>query len=179
MTQSFSTPKGEISIRMATPEDAALLRELRLESLTMHPEAFSADVCMTAAEDTVIWAGRIAEYAEKVSGAIYIAETGGQIIGMAGIGRGHWPKTHHSGTLWGVTVKSGWRGYQIGEQLVNGCIEWAKENGVTVVKLGVNISNIPAIHCYSQCGFTIYGVEPKVIYYADAFYDELLMAKLI
>jgi ribosomal protein S18 acetylase RimI-like enzyme len=179
MNQLFSTPKGDITIRMAIPEDADLLRELRLEALKMHPEAFAADVDMTVAEDAGVWAERIAQYAEKVSAVICIAETNVQLIGMVGISRGHWPKTRHSGTLWGVYVKSEWRGYHLGEELVKGCIEWAKENGVSVVKLGVNISNIPGIRCYHHCGFTIYGIEPKVIYYADAYYDELLMVKLI
>jgi ribosomal protein S18 acetylase RimI-like enzyme len=179
MNQLFSTPKGDITIRMVVPEDAALLREMRVEALKMHPEAFAADVDMAAAEDAGGWAGRIAQYAEKVSAVICIAETNVQLIGMLGISRGHWPKTRHSGTLWGVYVKSEWRGYHIGEELVNSCIEWAKENGVSVVILGVNISNIPAIHCYHRCGFATCGVEPKVIYYADAYYDELLMVMLI
>ena len=104
MAQLLSTPKGDITIRIATPENAALLRELRLEALSMHPEAFAADVSMTEAEGADVWAERIADYVKNESTAISIAEYVGQLIGMAGIGRGHWPKTRHSSILWGVYV---------------------------------------------------------------------------
>jgi RimJ/RimL family protein N-acetyltransferase len=179
MTTSLSTPEGEITIRIATVEDSASLLELRLEALAMHPEAFAADVNLTAAEDARVWVERITEYAEKVSAAICIAETGGQLIGMVGIGRGHWPKTRHSGTLWGVYVKPEWRGYHIGEAMVNGCVEWAIENNTTVVYLGVTVSNSTAVQCYTRCGFMEYGIQPKVIFYNGIYYDELLMVKLL
>jgi RimJ/RimL family protein N-acetyltransferase len=48
-----------------------------------------------------------------------------------------------------------------------------------VVKLGVITTNTPAIRCYARCGFTVYGIDPKVIYYDGVFYDELLMARPI
>ena len=95
--------------------------------------------------------------------AIRIACSGDDLIGMSGIVRGHWPKTRHNGTLWGVYVKPKWRGYHIGEAIVNGCIKWAKENNLTVVSLGVTISNVSAIRCYARCGFKEYGTSPKAI----------------
>jgi ribosomal protein S18 acetylase RimI-like enzyme len=179
MTNHLSTPKGEVNIRIATIEDATSLLALRLEALSMHPEAFAADVEKTAAGGEKAWAELITEYANTKSGAIVIARAGDELIGMSGIVRGHWPKTKHSGSLWGVYVKPDWREYKIGKAIVNYCIEWAIDNGVSVVNLGVNISNIPAIRCYSRCGFTIYGVEPKVIYHNCVYYDELLMVKIL
>jgi RimJ/RimL family protein N-acetyltransferase len=152
---------------------------LRLEALSLHPEAFAADVEMTAAEGAEIWAERIAEYAATKSSAICIAFAGDKLVGMTGIGRGHWPKTRHIATIWGVYVNQDWRGLHIGEQLLNGCTEWAIVNGVKVINLGVNISNVPAIRCYSRCGFTLYGIEPKAICHNGIYYDEMLLAKLI
>ncbi len=138
-----------------------------------------ADAEMTAAEGAETWAERIGGYAEANSGAISIALAGDTLVGMTGIGRGHWPKTHHFATIWGVYVNQDWRGFHIGEQLLNGCCEWAEESGISVINLGVNISNVPAIRCYSHCGFTIYGIEPRTICHNGTYYDELLMAKLI
>jgi len=89
MTLQLSTPKGNITIRIASSKDAALLRELRLEALSMHPEAFAADVAMTAAEGADVWAERLADYARNESTVICVAEYDRQLIGMAGIGRGH------------------------------------------------------------------------------------------
>src|SRR4030065_1784935 len=110
MITSLSTPKGEIIIRIATPEDAASLLELRLEALSTDPEAFAADVEKTAADGVDAWLKLITENAKTQSGAIIIACVGADLIGMSGIDPGHWPKTRHSGTVWSVYVNPDWRG---------------------------------------------------------------------
>jgi RimJ/RimL family protein N-acetyltransferase len=179
MTPHLSAPKGEISVRTANVEDAAPLLALRLEALAMHPEAFAADVDKTAAEGEKEWVECINKYANTKSGAIMIARGRDELIGMSGIVRGHWPKTQHCGNLWGVYVKPDWRGYKIGEAIVTGCIEWAIQNNLTVVTLGVTNSNTAAIRCYTRCGFKAYGTAPKAIFYDGTYYDDLMMVKLI
>jgi len=179
MTTQLSTPKGEVSIRIAIIEDAASLLALRLEALVMHPEAFAADVDKTALDGEKVWVERIIEYNNTKSGAIIIARGGDELIGMSGIVRGHWPKTQHSGSLWGVYVKPGWRGYKIGEAIVDGCIDWAIENKLTVITLGVTSSNTSAIRCYAHCGFEAYGIAPKAIFLDGIYYDDIMMFKLI
>jgi RimJ/RimL family protein N-acetyltransferase len=179
MNSTKSEPADQINIRLAAPQDAKLVRELRLEALAMHLDAFAADYDLTKAEGAEVWAERISSYAENKTSTICIAEAQETMIGMTGIGRGHWPKTNHFGTIWGVYVKPGWRGHHIAERLINGCIEWAKDNGISMVNLGVNVSNIAAIRCYSRCGFTVYGIEPKTIFYQGVYIDELLMYKQI
>ncbi len=145
----------------------------------MHPEAFSADLEMTAAEGPDVWAERIYGYTASKSGGICVELTGDNLVGMIGIGRGHWPKTQQFGTILGVYVNHDWRGHHITVQMLNRCIDWAKKNGIRVIKLGVNISNIAAICAYSRSGFTVYGVEPRSIFYNGDYYDELLMARLL
>jgi ribosomal protein S18 acetylase RimI-like enzyme len=175
----LSTPKGDITIRIATAEDVASLLVLRLEALTMHPEAFAADVDKTVADGEKVWVERIIEYSHTKSGAIIIACLADELIGMSGIVRGHWPKTRHSGSLWGVYVKPDLRGYKIGAAIVNGCIDWAIENKLSVITLGVTSSNAAAIRCYARGGFTVYGTELKTIYLNGIYYDELLMSKIL
>ena len=143
------------------------------------PEAFAADFAMTAAEGAKVWAERLTEYARNESTVICVAEYIGQLIGMAGIGRGHWPKTRHSSVLWGVYVKPDWRGWHIAEAIIDECSNWAHEHGVMVVKLGVITTNASAIRCYSRCGFKVYGTDPMSNYYDGVYYDELLMVKLL
>ena len=179
MRNAFTTPKGIISIQASEPDDAALVRELRLESLSKHPEVFAADYDSTAEESVEVWAERITKYATGNKGLISIALNGNQLIGMTGVVRGNHPKTQHIGTIWGVYVKADFRGFHIAEALINKCISWAQSQGLVSLKLGVIITNISAICCYSRCGFTTYGIDPKVIYYNGVFYDELLMAKQI
>jgi len=102
-----------------------------------------------------------------------------ELIGMAGIIRGHWPKTRHFGTVWGVYVEPGWRGYKIAEAMVNAISEWATAHEMTVIYLGVTVSAKAAIRCYARCGFTEYGIEPKAIYYHGNYFDQALMVKLL
>lgn len=96
---------------------------------------------------------------------------------MAGLTCGRWPKTRHSGTIWGVYVNAEWRGHGIAEVLLRGCCAWAQARGLAVVKLGVVTTNASAIRCYARCGFTVYGIEPKVIFWDGVLHDELLMAR--
>lgn len=145
----------------------------------MHPEAFAADIDRTAADGAKVWMERIIDYADTHSGMIKIACAGDELIGMSGIVRGHWPKTMHSGKLWGVYVKLDWRGNKIGAALINGCVEWAIENNLVVVTLGVTNSNQAAIQFYVHCGFEDYGIEPKAIHYNNEYYDDMLMFMMI
>lgn len=46
-----------------------------------------------------------------------------------------------------------------------------------IVKLAIVTTNTPTIRCYVRCGFSVYGIEPRAIYYDGVFYHELLMVK--
>lgn len=179
MSSLLNTPHGPVAIRRAEVEDAARLRALRLEGLRDAPVAFAADYDRSAAELVERWVQRINEYAQGSQSVIYVAEAGEQLVGMTGLGRGHWRKTEHGGVIWGVYVQPEWRGLHIAEALIEACIAWGKALGMTVVKLGVMTGNAPAIRCYLRCGFSVYGVDPQAICYNGVTYDELLMAKVI
>jgi len=179
MPQVLSTPKGDITIRIATQADATELFKLRMEALTFHPEAFAADVEMTKTRGVEAWVSQITNESKNQSGVIFIACARDELVGMTGVGRGHWPKTQHSAIVWGVYVTPAWRGQHVAEGILEECIRWAGENSIVVLKLGVVTTNQAAIHCYQHAGFTIYGTEPKSNYLDGKYYDEYLMAKLI
>ncbi len=164
---------------MAKPEDAEAIFVLRLEALIAHPEAFAADVEMTRARGVKAWVEAITNDARDQSGVLVIASAGDELVGMAGVGRGHWPKTHHSGIVWGVYTRGAWRGYRIADMILEECIDWAHEHEMVVLKLGVLTTNESAIRCYQRCGFVIYGTEPKSNFLDGKYYDEYLMARLI
>lgn len=179
MNHSLTTAKGPITIRPAVPADAALLRELRLEALANYPEAFAADYAITAAQSIEFWAERIIDNVVGDKGVICLATAEGQLVGMTGLLRGHWPKIRHSGAIWGVYVKPEWRGLHVAEALLDECIAWARAHGVEIVKLAAITTNTAAIRCYARCGFTVYGIEPKAVCYDGVYYDEVLMAKSV
>lgn len=179
MTSLLRTPTSVVTIREASPDDAAQLRALRLETLARHPDAFGADHDLTAQESVEMWGDRISSTASDQQGMIGVAVVDDQLIGMMGLLRERWPKTRHSGTIWGVYVKAAWRGLRVADALINQCATWAQAHGLCVLKLSVVTTNASAIRCYARCGFTVYGLEPKTIYANGVFYDELLMSKLI
>lgn len=179
MTQQLTTPQGTITIRPALPEDAAALRILRIEALANTPEAFAADLPAAQAETVERWVERIANNALENSGVICVAASPDRLVGMTGLGRGHWPKTRHSGVIWGVYVSPDWRDAHLAEALIEECLAWGRAQEVRIVKLGVVTTNLPAIRCYARCGFTVYGLEPHAICYNGIYYDELLMSRSV
>ncbi len=179
MSTIIDTPKGPVTIRPAVTEDASALRRLRLEALRGHPDFFAADVAFTESESDESWAARIASYALENKALICVAEAGGVLVGMTGLGAGNWPKTRHSGVIWGVYVNPEWRSLHLAEALIEECFLWARQQDLTIVKLGVVTTNTPAIRCYTRIGFTVFGVEPQAICNDGVTYDELLMAKVL
>ena len=172
---NISTPHGIITLRQAVETDAMAFRELRLEALQNNPLAFSSDFSANANQPDQFWLERMQNLGDKE--AIILAEQDNSPLGMSGIQKGYSLKTQHSGMIWGVFVKPAWRGAGIAQYLVEACIEWGKNHAVTVVKLGVAATNIPAIRCYARCGFAIYGIEPQAKIYESAMVDEILMAR--
>ena len=163
-----------IIIRNAAISDAALFRALRLEALENHPTAFGSDYTDNALKPAKFWEERLSYNEDEQT--IFFAEQNKQLIGMAGIHRSLSKKNLHSANIFGVYVKPNWRGRQISQTLVKACLEWAKLKSLTIVKLAVVTNNLSAIHSYKQCGFVIYGKEPKALFVDGIYYDEYLMS---
>ncbi len=168
----ITTSRGAIVIREASLEDAIPFRELRLEALQDSPTAFPADYQINANQPPSYWRDRLKEEEDTI---VFFAGHEHQLIGMTGITRGHSPKTKHSADIWGVYTRPEWRGLHIAEVLIEACIEWAKSKDVNIIKLGVITPNTSAVRCYQRCGFTIYGAEPRGIFYDGRYYDGYLM----
>jgi RimJ/RimL family protein N-acetyltransferase len=166
-----------IIIRPGTEADAAAFRELRLEALRSHPEAFGSDFESNNEFPLTHWADRLRALGSETM--IYFAEHEERLIGICGIYRGHMKKIRHSATIFSVYVQTQWRGQHIAERLIEQCLQWARQQGILIVKLAVVTTNTSAIRCYARCGFTVYGIEPQVINHAGILYDELLMMRKI
>ena len=177
MDKTITTLRGIITIRQGQERDAQAYRELRLEALRNHPEAFSADYDVNEKRPIIFWVERMRSLGDQ--NMMFFAIHENDLVGMYGIYRGDSSKTRHSGTIVSVYVKSEWRGLHIAEALTEACIEWAREKEIIIVKLGVNATNTSAIRCYERCGFKTYGTEPQAILANGKIYDELLMARAI
>lgn len=177
METILKTTKGEVILRSAGVSDAPAFRDLRLEALQRHPEAFSSDFATSYAFPTTFWEQRLIDIG--ICSALYFAVHEGSLVGMVGIRRESSPKLQHTATIWGVYVREEWRGLQITEHLIELCVDWARQNGVKIIKLAVVNTNTRAIKTYTRCGFTVYGLEPMAICLEGVMYDEMLMALII
>ena len=179
MDTTITTPRGPVSIRAAREDDAAAYRELRLEALYRHPEAFSSDYEESAARPESFWLERLRRNGADDGVMMYFAVWEGELLGMTAVARTNSAKVRHSGTIVSVYVRPEWRGLRIADALIEACLEWGRARGVTIAKLGVTATNVSAIRCYLRCGFQVYGVDPQAICHEGVCYDELLMAKLL
>ncbi len=175
--RTVTTPRGAVTIRPGAEEDAPAYRDLRLEALHNHPEAFSSDYEAGLAKPMSYWTKRL-RFNDPDNGAmLYFAAHDELLIGMCGITHTDAPKQKHSAYIVSMYVRPEWRGLRIAEELISTCLEWGRAQEIRIVKLGVTTTNTPAIRCYARCGFQVYGTEPQAIYVDGVFYDELLMVR--
>ena len=175
--RSVTTLRGTVTIRLGTEEDAPAYRDLRLEALRNHPEAFSSDYETALAKPMSYWTKRL-RFDDPDNGVrLYFAVHDGLLIGMCGITHTDAPKQKHSAYIVSMYVRPDWRGLRIAEDLINACLDWGRAHGIKIVKLGVTTTNTAAIRCYARCGFQAFGTEPQAICLDGVFYDELLMAR--
>jgi RimJ/RimL family protein N-acetyltransferase len=167
------------TIRQALKSEIRELSQLRLEALQNEPEAFARDYKTDSRNSVADWEEWLRQRSDETTGIIFVACVDDQLAGMTGIARGHTAKTQHNGMIWGVYVRPGYRRQGIAGQLMEACIQWAGERGVKVVKLAVTNTNIAAIRFYGACGFEVYGVEPRALWYNDKYYDELLLVRAL
>ena len=167
----MNTTGNEIKIRRVTTDDVEALREIRLEALRNNPIAFTADPEVAEKRSAEEWK-------ERIRGSpIYFACDGDIVVGMTGIFRNKSAVTRHQGWIWGVYVQPAYRSRGIAASMIMQCLRWAREAGLTVTYIATAASNTPAVRCYANCGFTVYGLQPMAIFHDGRYYDELMMAQ--
>jgi ribosomal protein S18 acetylase RimI-like enzyme len=157
-------------IRRLAADDAAAYRDIRLEALERHPDAFGADLDdernMTPDDVT----DRLAR------STVFGAFDHGDLVGVAGWYRLNGDKLGHRGALWGMYVRPGARGKGLGAALVRRVLDDASGQ-VEQLHLTVTTTNGPARRLYERAGFASYGVEPRALKFDGAYIDEVLMVR--
>ncbi len=155
--------------RLAAP-DAASYRNLRLEGLRSHPEAFGAS-----------WEEEVSKplgwFAERLESNTVFGgwREDGVLMGVAGLWVPDTAKSRHKGVLWGMFVRPEARGTGLAADLVQEVIDHAR-NTVEELRLTVVASNTAAVRLYARLGFRQYGLEPRALKVEGRYYDEMLMA---
>lgn len=171
---SLATPRGPVVIRPTEPGDWVAYREMRLEALERHPTAYASDLLTSSAHPPAYWQDRIAQNADRIT-CVAVAQE--ELVGTTSCMRDQAARRRHCGFIIGVYVREPWRGLRLVDGLIQRCIQWAADQGIHKLQLGVTTHNTAAIRCYTRCGFTVYGFEKKAIYHDGGYYDELLMER--
>lgn len=142
-----------VRIRRLRAGDAALWRDLRLEALANHPEAYGS-----THDD---WAGRpLADFADRLeSGTIFGAFVGTALVGSTALdadGPGQ-------GSVTAVYVQAPYRGRNIARRLLKAASKAAKQQGMTRLVLSVAEGNDAARRFYYAAGFRDVGGEPRAL----------------
>lgn len=158
------------AIRLLRPEDAALYRDIRLEALRTHPEAFGASFEDESARPLSFFAERLTD------NAVFGAFDGTALLGTAGFRQGPAPKQAHKGLLWGMYLRPEARGSGLAKRLVEAVLGHARGR-VELIQLTVVRGNVPAQSLYESMGFAAYGIEVAALKVGGRDLDEVLMAK--
>lgn len=167
-------------IRESTADDAAAYREMRLEGLLAHPEAFGSDYAESATRPPSHWLERVSiPHGRERNNLWFAVGPDGALAGMLGVYTESMAKLRHVGTVVSVYTRPAWRRRGVADALLGRAIDWARAAGFRRLRLAVAATNVAAIRTYARAGFSVYGVEPEVISTGGVYYDELLMGRAV
>jgi ribosomal protein S18 acetylase RimI-like enzyme len=166
----ISNAQKLLKVRRLEPHEFASYRDIRLEGLKNHPEAFSASWETESANPASWWAERL-ETNIVFGGWI----DSSPLAGVVGFHMHGGTKVGHKGVLWGMYVRPDARGTGLAASLVQRVIEQARPF-LEEILLVVVASNVAACRLYRAAGFEQYGREQRALKIGDEYYDEALMA---
>jgi RimJ/RimL family protein N-acetyltransferase len=161
-----------VTIRRATPADAAALVELGRE-VGAEPQGWlitDGDWRNIGDERRYLRAIRRTPHA-----AVFVAEAEGRIVARLSLARDSHPASAHVADL-GLMVDAAHRRQGIGRELLDRAVDWAREAGVEKLELHVFPHNEPAIRLYEQFGFEREGIRRGHYRRGDELVDAVLMA---
>jgi ribosomal protein S18 acetylase RimI-like enzyme len=155
-------------IRQLQEQEWALWKEIRLEALKLHPEAFT-----NTYEEESSWED---ENFKKnlVENNIFGAFVSNKLLGVAGFFIYEPQKLKHQGLLFAMYVRKESRGKGVADYLVKAIINHARQR-VIQLHCTVNSENKNALKLYQRHGFQTYGTAPRTVKLGEKFYDEDLM----
>lgn len=176
----YQTLKGEMTIymmiRQLKESDYKNYRQLRLEALQNHPEAFASSYEEESLQDDSFYIDRLNQKNSYAIGAF--DET--SLVGIAVCVPQTRNKIRHIADIYSVYVTPQYRKKNIAYQMIQSIIKYAEALGyIEQMKLSVTSTNVEAIKLYQRCGFQIYGLDPKVIRIHEQYFDSILMIKYL
>ena len=140
------------SVRLLTPGDWSIFREVRLAALLEAPYAFGSTYGREVEASEESWRARLVDRAQ------FVAELDGEVVGTAGGVR----EDDVHAQLVSMWVAPRARGKGAGDRLMNAVDEWAREGGFEALLLWVTEGNPRAEALYMRWGYTRTGANKPV-----------------
>jgi GNAT superfamily N-acetyltransferase len=140
---------GARNVRRAAVGDEGLLRSLRLEALTLAPDAFGSTYERELARTVADWRRWLSP------GVVFLLEDAHGARGL--VAAAHDPADPVIVELMAMWVQPGARGSGGADALVQAVFDWTRSGGATAVRLQVMQDNLRARRFYERNGFTLTG----------------------
>ncbi|AIQ44336.1 GNAT family N-acetyltransferase [Paenibacillus sp. FSL R7-0297] len=165
-------------LRMLTSVDAEVYRELRLQSLRLHPEAYLSSYESEKKLSIVTTRIRLEPSENNFTLGAFDGEE--KLVGIVTFFRESRPKIDHKANIYSVYVDSDVRKQGVGRRLMVELIARARQlPGLEILNLTVTSNNVAAKRLYESLGFICYGTEPKAMKLGDEYLDEDLMILML
>lgn len=164
--------RPEPEIRLLTSTDVVAYRDIRLEGLRCHPEAFASRF----EDEREIPLDRFKELMSQSQ--IFGAVLAQKVVGVVGLRAHAEVKLRHKAMIWGMYVRREARQYGIGERLIDAAVAHAPGH-VEQLQLAVITDNEAARRLYAKAGFIEYGHRINALKHGGRYYDDILMVKFL
>lgn len=164
--------RPEPEIRLLTSANVVAYREIRLEGLRCHPEAFASRF----EDEREIPLDRFKELMSQSQ--IFGAVLAQKLVGVVGLRAHAEVKLRHKAMIWGMYVRREARQYGIGERLIDAAVAHAPGH-VEQLQFAVITGNEAARRLYAKAGFIEYGHQINALKHGGRYYDDILMVKFL
>jgi RimJ/RimL family protein N-acetyltransferase len=162
-----------IAVRRIAPDQAQVLRAVRLAALADTPSAFGSTLARELDFDDSEWEQRALHSASGVRRCTFLAWHGdGRVVGVVG-GYRLDPDGPSDVDLVSMWTDPSVRRAGVGRLLIDAVIDWARTSGAQRVELWVTRGNEPAQRLYESMGFTETGDHQPLP--SDPCKDEIRM----
>jgi ribosomal protein S18 acetylase RimI-like enzyme len=160
-------------IKLLTPDDAPIFKQIRIEALRAEPAAYAsrAEDWETLSLDE--WRSRLVEM------PVFVAFQNDEPVGIMGLMWQKPSKTTHRATIVMVYVRTSLRGTGLAGKLLETVTNYARDHEIGQLELAVSAENPAACGFYRREGFVEMGRIPGGFLHEGVRIDEIMMYRLI
>lgn len=163
--------KEEYSVQQLSKDDWQILKEIRLEALSLDPQAFGSNFERESSYDEVRWREFIGMSTDR---AFFILKDGSVVIGLTGIIRSR--EEPEEAILIASYIRKEYRRIGLSLMLYEARLNWAKTENLSAVIVSHRESNRASKMANQKFGFQYTGEQNKI--WADGVTEKEIFYRL-